>query len=133
MTGSLTASLQTGYMYVGNAGGLTQAIPTSSLAVENSLTASIARNLIVIARNGGSSTLPAGTVVHITSAVGDNPIFTTASYDTEALSSNTFGLLRYSSPAGADVEVVVAGVVTGVDTDPTLGYTAGDIVYLSFL
>jgi hypothetical protein len=131
VTGSLTASLQTGYMYVGNAGGLTQAIPTSSLAVENSLTASIARNLIVIARNGGSSTLPAGTVVHITSAVGDNPIFTTASYDTEALSSNTFGLLRYSSPSGADVEVVVAGVVTGVDTDPALGYTAGDIVYLS--
>jgi len=100
---------------------------TASLA----LTASIARNLIVIARNGGSSTLPAGTVVHITSAVGDNPIFTTASYDTEALSGNTFGLLRYSSLAGADVEVVVAGVVTGVDTDPAKGYTAGDIVYLS--
>jgi len=131
VTGSLTASLQTGYMYVGNAGGLTQAIPTSSLAVENALTASIARNLIVIARNGEASTLPAGTVVHITSAVGDNPIFTTASYDTEALSSNTFGLLRYSSPSGADVEVVVAGVVTGVNTDPALGYAAGDIVYLS--
>ncbi len=101
---------------------------TASLSVA---TASVARNLIVVARNGGTSTLAAGTVVHITSAAGDNPIFTTASFDTETLSSNTFGLLRYSSAAGADVEVVVNGVVTGVNTDPTLGYTAGDIVYLS--
>ncbi|NBP71532.1 MAG: hypothetical protein EBR30_30855, partial [Cytophagia bacterium] len=82
-------------------------------------------------RNNNASTLAAGTVVHITSAVGDNPVFTTASYDTEALSANTFGLLRYSSPSGADVEVVVNGVVTGVNTDPVLGYTAGDILYLS--
>jgi hypothetical protein len=104
---------------------------TASLSVENALTSSITRNVVVVARNGGASTLPAGTVVHITSAVGDNPVFTTASYDTETLSSNTFGLLRYSSPSGADVEVVVSGIVTGVNTDPALGYTAGDIVYLS--
>ena len=107
---------------------------TGSMTVLSSsfaLTSSISRNVIVVARNGNASTLAAGTVVHITSAVGDNPIFTTASYDTEALSGNTFGLLRYSSAAGADVEVVVQGVVTGVNTDPTLGYTAGDIVYLS--
>jgi uncharacterized coiled-coil protein SlyX len=104
---------------------------TASLSVENALTSSITRNVVVIARNGGASTLPAGTVVHITSAVGDNPVFTTASYDNEALSSNTFGLLRYSSPSGADVEVVVSGIVTGVNTNPALGYAAGDILYLS--
>jgi hypothetical protein len=131
LTGSLTASLGQGLMYVGNASGLTSTFPTASLAVENALTSSITRNVVVIARNGGSSTLPAGTVVHITSAIGDNPVFTTASYDTEALSSNTLGILRYSSVAGADVEVVVSGIVTGVDTDPLLGYTAGDIIYLS--
>ena len=131
VTGSLTASLGQGLMYVGNASGLTSTISTASLAVENALTSSITRNVIVIARNSNPSTLPAGTVVHITSAVGDNPIFSTASYDTEALSSNTFGLLRNSSPSGADVEVVVSGVVTGVNTDPALGYTAGDILYLS--
>jgi hypothetical protein len=108
-------------------------VATGSFALSASYaaTASEARNVVVIARNGGTSTLPAGTVVHITSAVGDNPVFTTASYDTEALSSNTFGLLRYSSPSGADVEVVVNGIVTGVNTDPALGYAAGDIVYLS--
>jgi hypothetical protein len=100
-------------------------------AVTTALTASEARNVVIIARNGNTSTLPAGTVVHITSAVGDNPIFNTASYDTEALSSNTLGILRNSAPSGADVEVVVNGVVVGVNTNPTLGYVAGDLLYLS--
>jgi len=104
---------------------------TSASYAEYAETSSITRNVVVVARNGGASTLAAGTVVHITSAVGDNPVFTTASFDTEALSSNTFGLLRYSSLSGADVEVVVEGVVTGVDTDPVKGFAAGDIVYLS--
>jgi hypothetical protein len=117
----------------GDGSQFTIQVATGSFALSSSYaeTSSISNNLIVIARNGGASTLAAGTVVHITSAIGDNPVFTTASYDTEALSSNTFGLLRYSSPSGADVEVVVNGVVTGVDTDPVLGYTAGDILYLS--
>jgi hypothetical protein len=103
----------------------------NATSASNALTASEARNVVIIARNGNASTLPAGTVVHITSAVGDNPIFNTASYDTEALSSNTLGILRNSAPSGADVEVVVNGIVVGVNTDPTLGYVAGDIVYLS--
>lgn len=108
-------------------------VATGSFALSASYaeTASIARNVVITARNGNPSTLPAGTVVRITSAVGDNPIFNTASYDSETLSSNTLGILRYSSPSGADVEVVVNGIVLGVNTDPTLGYAAGDVLYLS--
>lgn len=116
---------------------------TSSMAVSSSLyavtashaiitdTASVARNVVIIARNGNQSTLNAGTIVHITSASGDNPIFNTASYDNEALSSNTLGVLRTSAASGADVDVLVNGIVTGVNTDPALGYVAGDIIYLS--
>ena len=116
---------------------------TASLVVSSSLysvtssyavfaqTASEARNVVVIARNGNQSTLNAGTVVRITSAVGDNPIFNTSSYDSETLSSNTLGILRNSIASGADGEVVVNGVVLGVNTDPTLGYVAGDVIYLS--
>lgn len=116
---------------------------TASMAVSSSLysvtssyavfaqTASEARNVVVIARNGNQSTLGAGTVVRISSAVGDNPIFNTASYDTEALSSNTLGILRTSIASGADGEVVVTGIVLGVNTDPALGYVAGDVLYLS--
>jgi len=94
------------------------------------LTASEARNVVIIARNGNASSLPAGTIVHITSASGDNPIFNTASYDTELLSANTLGMLRTTATSGADVEVLVNGIVTGVNTDPVNGFVAGDIIYL---
>ena len=115
---------------------------TASMAVSSSLysvtasyavfaqTASEARNLVVIARNGNQSTLSAGTVVHITGASGDNPIFNTASFDTELLSANTLGIIRTTTTSGADCEVVVNGIVTGVNTDPANGYVAGDVVYL---
>jgi hypothetical protein len=116
---------------------------TSSMAVSSSLyavtasyalfaqTASEARNVVVVARNGNQSTLSAGTVVRITSAVGDNPIFNTSSFTSETLSSNTLGILRTSIASGVDGEVVVNGIVLGVNTDPTLGYAAGDVIYLS--
>ena len=122
--------------YVQNSQTSSMAVSSSTYAVTasyavNAQTASEARNLIVIARNGNQSTLSAGTVVHITGASGDNPIFNTASFDSEELSSNTLGILRNSSISGADVEVVVNGIVLGVNTDPTLGYVAGDIIYLS--
>jgi len=102
-------------------------VTSASFAVSSSL----AQNLVIIARNGNPSTLAAGTVVHITGASGDNPIFNTASFNTELLSANTLGVLRQSAASGADVDVLVNGIVTGVNTDPALGYVAGDIIYLS--
>jgi hypothetical protein len=102
-------------------------VTSASFAV----TASEARNVVLIARNQNASTLQAGTLVHIVDAVGDNPIFNTASFDTETLSANTLGMLRTPAASGADVEVLVNGIVTGVNTDPALGYVAGDILYLS--
>lgn len=116
----------------GDGSQFTIQVATGSFALSASFaeTASISRNLEIIARNGNASTLPAGTVVHITGASGDNPIFNTASYDNEAISANTLGLLRYSSVSGADVQVIVNGIVVGVDTNPANGYVAGDVVYL---
>lgn len=117
----------------GDGSTFTIQVATGSFALSSSFaeTASIARNLVITARNGNPSTLPIGTVVHITSAVGDNPIFNTASYDTELLSANTLGILRQSATTGTDVEVVVQGKVISVNTDPALGYAAGDVIYLS--
>lgn len=118
--------------YVLNAVSASYALSASFTTTASfALTASIARNLVIRARNGNNATLPVGTVVHITGASGDNPIFNTASFDTENLSSNTLGLLASSATAGQDVDVVVNGVVLGVDTDPASGYAAGDIIYLS--
>ena len=117
----------------GDGSQFTIQVATGSFAISASFaeTASIARNLVITARNGNPSTLPIGTVVHITSAVGDNPIFNTASYDTELLSANTLGVLRQAAVSGTDVEVVVQGKVISVNTDPALGYAAGDVIYLS--
>ena len=111
---------------------LSGSIASASYALSSSfaLTASEARNVVIIARNGNPSSLPAGTIVHITSASGDNPIFNTASYDSELLSANTLGMLRTTATSGADVEVLVNGIVTGVDTNPANGFVAGDILYL---
>jgi hypothetical protein len=110
--------------------GQTASFASSSISASFALTASEARNVVIIARNGNPSSLPAGTVVHITGASGDNPIFNTASYDTELLSANTLGVLRTTATSGADVEVLVNGIVTGVNTDPANGFVAGDIIYL---
>ena len=122
-TSSYITSAQTASMTVASASFATSA----SFAV----TSSLAQNVVIIARNGNPSTLAAGTIVHITGASGDNPIFNTASFDSETLSANTLGVLRQSAASGADVDVLVNGIVTGVNTDPALGYVAGDIIYLS--
>ncbi len=102
-----------------------------ALTASFALTASIARDLVIRARNGNNASLPAGTVVHITGASGDNPIFNTASFDTELLSANTLGILAGTAATNQDVDVVVNGIVLGVNTDPANGYVAGDIIYLS--
>jgi hypothetical protein len=130
-----TFSASSDSRYVQNSQTSSMAVSSSTYAITasyalNAQTASEARNVVVIARNGNQSTLSAGTVVRITSAVGDNPIFNTSSYDNETLSSNTLGILRTSIASGADGEVVVNGVVLGVNTNPANGYVAGDVIYL---
>ena len=131
-----TFSASSDSRYVQNSQTSSMAVSSSTYAVTasyalNAQTASQANNVVITARNGNQSTLGAGTVVRITGATGDNPIFNSSSYDTEANSSNTLGILRNSIASGADGEVVVNGVILGVNTDPALGYVAGDIIYLS--
>ena len=94
-------------------------------------TASIARNVVVTATNDNASTLAAGTVVRITGANGDNPLFNSASWDNDSTSANTLGILQSSTAAGVTGSIVVTGVVLGVNTDPALGFAAGDVIYLS--
>ena len=102
-------------------------ITSAVTASMNVGTASIAREVVVNAINDNQSTLPAGTVVRITGATGDNPRFNTASYDSEAYSSNTLGVLGSTVTAGTYGPVVAIGTVTGINTD---GMSAGDVLYL---
>jgi hypothetical protein len=104
---------------------------TSSMSVLSSsfaLTASIANNVVVNATNGNASTLNRGTVVRITGANGDNPIFNSASWDNDSTSANTLGILQSNVVSGATGSIVVTGIVVGVDTD---AFSAGDVLYLS--
>jgi hypothetical protein len=103
----------------------------SSSYAENAATASLARNVIVSAINVNQSTLPIGTVVRITGATGDNPQFNSASWDNDSTSANTLGILANTAVSGDYADITVVGKVVGVNTDPALGYAAGDVIYLS--
>jgi hypothetical protein len=100
----------------------------SASYAENAATASFARDVIVSAINANQSTLPIGTVVRISGATGDNPRFNTASYDSEANSSNTLGILANTAVSGDYADITVIGKVIGVNT---AGMNAGDLIYLS--
>ena len=113
-TGSYITSAQTSSMTV--------------LSASFALTASQARNVVVTATNGNASTLGVGTVVRITGANGDNPVFNSASWDNDSTSANALGILQSSVVSGATGSIVVTGVVIGVDTQ---AFTAGDVLYLS--
>jgi len=91
-------------------------------------TASIANNLVVRATNANASTLVRGTVVRISGANGDNPLFNSASWDNDSTSANALGILQSDVTSGTTGSIVVTGVVVGVDTQ---AFSAGNILYLS--
>jgi hypothetical protein len=119
-----SASFATSASFAQTASFLLGNVVSSSFAQ----TASIARNVVVTATNGNASTLPIGTVVRITGANGDNPVFNSASWDNDSSSANALGILQSSVVSGATGSIVVTGVVVGVDTQ---GMAAGNILYLS--
>jgi hypothetical protein len=135
ISGSLnsTSSITAAAGFFGDLTGTASFATSASLANTASFSLSSARanEVIIKARNGNNSTLVAGTVVRITSAVGDNPIFNTASWDNDGTSANTLGILSNSVASGVDGDIVVIGTVYGVNTDPSQGYAAGQIIYLS--
>ena len=131
VTGSLTASLADGYMYVGNGSGITTAIPTSSLSVETASLATNALDIVVNVKNTTGVQIDKGTVVRIIGAVGDNPLIGTASWEDDNNSANTLGFVVADIANDAFGRVMTQGTLLAVDTDPALGYAAGDLVYLS--
>lgn len=128
VTGSLTASLATGFMYVGNSLGRTEAIPTASF------TASLATNatdIVVNVKNTTGAQINKGTVVRIIGATGDNALIGTASWEDDNNSANTLGFVVADIQNDGFGRVMTQGTLLAVNTDPALGFAAGDIVYLS--
>ena len=73
------------------------------------------------------ATLSKGTPVYVSSANGTNMIVSASSYDTEATSSKTFGLLETGGVTNDQVRVVTYGLLAGLNTSTA---TAGDPVWL---
>lgn len=103
-------------------------------AVTSSLTSSLsnqALDVVVNVRNNTGAQINKGTIVRIIGATGDQPLIQTASWDNDSTSANTLGWVLANIPNGDFGRVVTQGILTGVNTDPTLGYAAGQVLYLS--
>ena len=100
----------------------------SSSYATNAATASIANDVIVVGKCDNLAGLTRGTIVRITGAVGDNPLFNVASWEDDQNSANTIGMLSEDVVYNAFANIVVLGKVTGINTS---GMTAGDVLYLS--
>ncbi len=111
-------------------------VATGSFAVSASYaeTASLAINakdIIVDVKNTTGAQLNKGTVVRIIGATGDNPLIGTASWTDDDNSANTLGFVVADIPNDGFGRVMTQGTLLSVNTDPALGYAAGQIVYLS--
>ena len=102
-------------------------IPSSSYAT-NAATASIAYDVVVYGKCDNPGGLTKGTVVRITGANGDNPLFDSASWSDESTSANVLGMLSADVAYNGFANVVVVGTVTDINTN---AYAPSTLLYLS--
>jgi hypothetical protein len=120
----------------GDGSQFTIQVATGSFALSASYaeTASIAINakdIVVDVKNTTGLQINKGTVVRIIGATGDNPLIATASWENDSTSANTLGFVVTDIPNDGFGRVMTQGTLLEVNTDPVLGYTAGQLVYLS--
>jgi len=128
-TGGFTGSLQGTASYATNALSSSHAINADTASFVNSaVTSSIAFDLVVLGKCDNPGGLTRGTIVRITGAVGDNPLFNSASWEDDFNSANTLGMLSENVAYNGFANVVVQGTLIGINTS---GMTAGDMLYLS--
>ena len=116
----------TGTLKVTN--GITGSLEGTASFATNAVTSSISYDLVVNGKCDNPGGLTKGTIVRITGANGDNPLFNTASWEDDANSANTLGMLSEDVAYNAFANIVVQGKVIGINTN---GMTAGDMLYLS--
>lgn len=90
----------------------------------------IGQQTVVKVKNSTGSPISKGKVIHITGAVGDNPLIATASWENDNNSANTLGMLMSTVANGDFGYALLNGVITGVNTNPAT-YSEGQVVYLS--
>lgn len=85
------------------------------------------RSLSTNVRNNTGSTIPAFSVVYITSAVGNKPVIALASSSSEPSSSKTYGITATSISNNGTGEVVTVGELINIDTS---AFTEGQSLWL---
>lgn len=106
----------------------TQLATTSFVQQELAAGTAVAKSVVATVRNETGATLTKGTVVYISGAGGNKALVSKAQADTEANSSGTYGLVQTDIANNNNGTVVIAGIITGLDTD---AYADGDKIYLS--
>lgn len=90
----------------------------------------IGQQTVVKVKNLSGSPISKGKLVRIVGGVGDNPLISTASWESDANSANTLGMLMSTVADGNFGYALLNGVITGVNTDPAT-FTVGQVIYLS--
>lgn len=91
-------------------------------------TINLGQQLVVKVKNNSLSTINKGKLVRINGGLGNNPTIATASWENDANSANTLGMLMQTLAHNDFGYVLLNGVLIGVDTNT---FSAGETIYLS--
>lgn len=86
------------------------------------------RSLYATVRNQTGSSIAAFKVVYVSGASGNKALISLAQANYESTSSKTFGVTRSLIANNTDSDVIVSGLLNGVDTS---SYAEGDVLWLS--
>lgn len=88
----------------------------------------LGQQLVVKVKNNTFASLSKGKLVRINGGLGNNPTIATASWENDANSANTLGMLMQTLAHNDFGYVLLNGVLIGVDTNT---FSAGQTLYLS--
>lgn len=131
LSASTTTSTEVGYL-----SGVTSAIQTQ---INSKMTTSVydpnadgyvenSTALKILVHNMTGSVIPKGSIVYINGSTGTHPTIALAQANSESTSSKTIGAAVIDFNVGDVGEIIVQGTL---ENQNTLGYTAGDILWLS--
>ncbi len=124
VTGNIAnPAFQTGRLYYD--------INTSDLqynSIVNDVSFNLGQQLVVKVKNNSLSTINKGKLVRINGGIGANPTIATASWENDANSANTIGMMMNTINHNDFGYVLLNGVIIGVDTNT---FSAGETIYLS--
>ncbi len=96
----------------------------------SNVTVQYGQQTVIKVKNENIQTINKGKLVRIVGGSGANPLIRTASWENDANSANTLGMVMQTVSPNAFTYVLLNGVIKDISL-PTTTYAAGDILYLS--